>query len=262
MISDFLAIAPFVVPIVLIIALLGYSFRTLREYERGVVFLLGRLWRIKGPGLVIVAPIVQQMVRVDLRTRVLDVPSQDVISRDNVSVKVNAVVYYRVIDPQKAIVQVENFNMATSQLSQTTLRSVLGQHELDEMLAARDKLNHDLQRLLDEQTDAWGIKVSNVELKHVDLSESMVRAIARQAEAERLRRARVIEAEGELQAAEKLSQAGEILARRPEAMQIRYLGTLQNIASERSSTIVFPVPVDLLNLLRQVAPLATPEPAE
>jgi regulator of protease activity HflC (stomatin/prohibitin superfamily) len=252
--TDIIAIAPYAVPVLLVLALAAYSFRILREYERGVVFLLGRLWKIKGPGLVIVVPGVQQMVRVDLRTRVLDVPTQDVISRDNVSVKVNAVVYYRVIDPEKAIIQVENFNMATSQLSQTTLRSVLGQHDLDAMLAEREKLNGDLRRLLDEQTDAWGIKVSNVELKHVDLSESMVRAIARQAEAERLRRARVIEAEGELQAAEKLSMAGEILSRRPEAMQIRYLGTLQTIASERSSTVVFPVPIDLLGLLRRVQP--------
>jgi regulator of protease activity HflC (stomatin/prohibitin superfamily) len=259
--TDIIAIAPYAVPVLLVLALAAYSFRILREYERGVVFLLGRLWKIKGPGLVIVVPGVQQMVRVDLRTRVLDVPTQDVISRDNVSVKVNAVVYYRVIDPEKAIIQVENFNMATSQLSQTTLRSVLGQHDLDAMLAEREKLNGDLRRLLDEQTDAWGIKVSNVELKHVDLSESMVRAIARQAEAERLRRARVIEAEGELQAAEKLSMAGEILSRRPEAMQIRYLGTLQNIASERSSTVVFPVPIDLLGLLRRVPP-PEPSPAE
>jgi regulator of protease activity HflC (stomatin/prohibitin superfamily) len=259
--TDIIAIAPYVVPMLLVLALAAYSFRILREYERGVVFLLGRLWKIKGPGLVVVVPGVQQMVRVDLRTRVLDVPTQDVISRDNVSVKVNAVVYYRVIDPEKAIIQVENFNMATSQLSQTTLRSVLGQHDLDAMLAEREKLNGDLRRLLDEQTDAWGIKVSNVELKHVDLSESMVRAIARQAEAERLRRARVIEAEGELQAAEKLSQAGEILSRRPEAMQIRYLGTLQNIASERSSTVVFPVPIDLLGLLRRT-PAVEPAPAE
>jgi regulator of protease activity HflC (stomatin/prohibitin superfamily) len=259
--SDIIAIAPYAVPVLLVLALIAYSFRILREYERGVVFLLGRLWKIKGPGLVIVVPGVQQMVRVDLRTRVLDVPTQDVISRDNVSVKVNAVVYYRVIDPEKAIIQVENFNMATSQLSQTTLRSVLGQHDLDAMLAEREKLNGDLRRLLDEQTDAWGIKVSNVELKHVDLSESMVRAIARQAEAERLRRARVIEAEGELQAAEKLSMAGEILSRRPEAMQIRYLGTLQTIASERSSTVVFPVPIDLLGLLRRSLP-TEPAPAD
>ena len=228
--------------------LLLYSFRILREYERGVVFQLGRLWKVKGPGLVIIIPFIQQMVRVDLRTRVLDVPPQDVISRDNVSVRVNAVVYFRVMDPEKAIIQVEHFDEATSQLAQTTLRSVLGQHDLDEMLAERDKLNADIQRILDEQTDAWGIKVSNVELKHVDLNETMVRAIARQAEAERIRRAKIIDAEGELQAAEKLAQAGSILAARPEAMQLRYLTALENIAGERTSTIVFPIPADFMKL--------------
>src|SRR6188474_3871895 len=204
------------------------SFRILREYERGVVFMLGRFWRIKGPGLVIIIPAIQQMVRVDLRTIVMDVPSQDVISRDNVSVKVNAVLYFRVIDPQKAIIQVANFYEATSQFAQTTLRSVLGKHELDEMLAERDKLNLDIQRDLDAQTDAWGIKVANVEIKHVDINESMVRAIARQAEAERERRAKVIHAEGELQASEKLLQAAQMLAQRAEAMQLRYLQTLSN----------------------------------
>jgi regulator of protease activity HflC (stomatin/prohibitin superfamily) len=208
------------------------------------------LWKIKGPGLIIVIPFIQQMVRVDLRTRVFDVPPQDVISRDNVSVRVNAVLYYRVIDPEKAIIQVELFNEATSQLAQTTLRSVLGQHDLDQMLAEREKLNNDIRLILDEQTDAWGIKVSNVELKHVDLNETMVRAIAKQAEAERLRRAKVIDAEGELQAAERLAQAGEILARRPEAMQLRYLTGLQNIAGERTSTIVFPLPMDILEKMR------------
>ncbi|MCS6877193.1 MAG: slipin family protein [Geminicoccaceae bacterium] len=233
-------------PLVVLLVILAYSFRILREYERGVVFMLGRFWKVKGPGLVIVVPLVQQMVRVDLRTRVLDVPSQDVISRDNVSVKVNAVVYYRVLDPEKAIINVVDFDEATSQLAQTTLRSVLGQHELDEMLAERDKLNAHIQRILDAQTDAWGIKVSNVELKHVDLNESMIRAIAKQAEAERLRRAKVIDAEGELQAAEKIAQAAEILSKRPEAMQLRYLGTLLQIASERSNTIVFPLPGELL----------------
>jgi regulator of protease activity HflC (stomatin/prohibitin superfamily) len=237
------------VPIVVLIALIAYSIRILREYERAVVFLLGRLWKVKGPGLVIIIPVVQQMVRVDLRTRVFDVPPQDVISRDNVSVRVNAVVYYRVLDPEKAIIQVEHFDEATSQLAQTTLRSVLGQHDLDQMLAEREKLNDDIRRILDEQTDAWGIKVSIVELKHVDLNESMVRAIARQAEAERNRRARVIDAEGEFQAAEKLAQAGEILAARPEAMQLRYLTALQNIAGERASTIVFPVPMNLMEKL-------------
>ena len=214
-----------------------------------MVFLLGRFWKVKGPGLVIVVPFIQQMVRMDLRTRVLDVPPQDVISKDNVSVKVNAVVYYRVIDPEKAVIQVEQFEMATSQFAQTTLRSVLGQHDLDQMLAERDKLNTEVQRILDERTDAWGIKVSNVELKHIDLNETMIRAIAKQAEAERLRRAKIIDAEGELQAAERLAQAGEILAKRPEAMQLRYLGTLLNIAGEKSSTIVFPLPIDLVSSL-------------
>jgi len=237
-------------PLLIVVAILAYSIRILREYERGVVFLLGRFWKVKGPGLVIVVPFVQQMVRMDLRTRVLDVPPQDVISRDNVSVKVNAVVYYRVIDPEKAVIQVEQFEMATSQFAQTTLRSVLGQHDLDQMLAERDKLNAEVQRILDERTDAWGIKVSNVELKHIDLNETMIRAIAKQAEAERLRRAKVIDAEGELQAAEKIAQAGRILSERPEAMQLRYLTGLQNVAGERSSTIVFPVPMDLLGRLR------------
>jgi regulator of protease activity HflC (stomatin/prohibitin superfamily) len=240
----------YILPILAVIALIAMSIRILREYERGVVFTLGRLQGVKGPGLILVIPPVQQMVRVDLRTRVLDVPPQDVISRDNVSVRVNAVVYYRVIDPEKAIIQVEAFNDATSQLAQTTLRSVVGQHELDQMLAERDRLNADVQRILDEQTDPWGIKVSNVELKHIDLDEKMVRAIARQAEAERLRRAKIIDAEGELQAAERLVQAGEIMSARPESMQLRYLGTLANIAGEKSSTIIFPLPMELLNTLR------------
>jgi len=236
-------------PLLVIGAIAAYSIRILREYERGVVFLLGRFWKVKGPGLVIIVPFIQQMVRMDLRTRVLDVPPQDVISRDNVSVKVNAVVYFRVIDPEKAVIQVEQYEAATSQFAQTTLRSVLGQHDLDQMLAEREKLNTEVQRILDERTDAWGIKVSNVELKHIDLNESMIRAIAKQAEAERLRRAKIIDAEGELQAAERLAQAGEILSRRPEAMQLRYLGTLLNIAGERSSTIVFPLPIDLATSL-------------
>jgi regulator of protease activity HflC (stomatin/prohibitin superfamily) len=247
---DFGLLPFLVIPAILLVIILVNAIRILREYERAVVFLLGRFWRVKGPGLVIIVPIVQQMVRVDLRTRVLDVPSQDVISRDNVSVKVNAVLYYRVIDPQRAIIQVENFEAATSQLAQTTLRSVLGQHELDEMLAERDKLNADIQRILDQQTEAWGIKVQNVELKHVDLNENMIRAIARQAEAERLRRARIIEAEAEFQASERLLQAAEILARNPQAMQLRYLSSLQNIATERSNTIVFPLPMDLLEAFR------------
>jgi regulator of protease activity HflC (stomatin/prohibitin superfamily) len=233
----------------LIVALLAASLRILREYERGVVFMLGRFWKVKGPGLIIIIPVVQQMVRVDLRTMVFDVPSQDVISRDNVSVKVNAVVYFRVIDPGKAILQVEDYMNATSQLAQTTLRAILGKHELDEMLAERETLNTDIQLALDAQTDAWGIKVSNVEIKHVDIDESMVRAIAKQAEAERERRAKVIHAEGELQASEKLLAAAEILAVKPQAMQLRYLQTLTSIAGDRSNTIVFPMPGDLLNVL-------------
>src|SRR6266850_2082544 len=246
---DFPIWSSLLIPVIIVLAILFYAFRTLREYERGVVFLLGRFWKVKGPGLVIVLPFIQQMVRMDLRTRVLDVPPQDVISKDNVSVKVNAVVYYRVIDPEKAVIQVEQFEMATSQFAQTTLRSVLGQHDLDQMLAEREKLNGAVQRILDERTDAWGIKVSNVELKHIDLNETMIRAIAKQAEAERLRRAKIIDAEGELQAAERLAQAGEILSKRPEAMQLRYLGTLLNIAGEKSSTIVFPLPIDLASSL-------------
>jgi regulator of protease activity HflC (stomatin/prohibitin superfamily) len=248
---DFTAFSGIALPIIVGVGLLLYSFRILREYERGVVFMLGRFWKVKGPGLVIVVPIIQQIVRVDLRTRVLDIPPQDVISRDNVSVQVNAVLYYRVIDPKKAIIQVEDFNFATSELAQTTLRSIVGQHELDEMLAERDKINTDVQRILDTQTGAWGIKVSNVELKHIDLNETMVRAIAKQAEAERVRRAKIIDAEGELQAAEKLAQAGDILSGRPEAMQLRYLGALQNIAGERSSTIVFPLPIDLFGKMQE-----------
>ena len=225
--------------------ILFYSFKILREYERAVVFQLGRFWKVKGPGLIIIIPIIQQMVRVDLRTRVLDVPEQDVISRDNVSVKVNAVLYFRVVDAQNAIIQVEDFMVATSQLAQTTLRSVLGQHELDEMLAERDKINADIQVQLDEQTDVWGIKVSNVELKHVDLNENMIRAIARQAEAERSRRAKVIDAEGELQAAGRFLKAAEIMSKKPQAMQLRYLTTLNTIATDRSTTIVFPFPMEM-----------------
>jgi regulator of protease activity HflC (stomatin/prohibitin superfamily) len=239
--------------LVLLVILIAASLRILREYERAVVFLLGRFQQVKGPGLIIVIPVIQQMVRVDLRTVVLDVPSQDVISRDNVSVKVNAVLYFRVVDPEKAIIQVANFLDATSQLAQTTLRSVLGKHELDEMLAEREKLNLDIQTVLDQQTDAWGIKVANVEIKHVDLNESMVRAIAQQAEAERARRAKIIHAEGEQQAAEKLLQAAETLAQRPEAMQLRYLQTLTAVAGDKSSTIVFPVPMDILGPLMEAA---------
>ena len=237
----------------LVVVLVAASLRILREYERGVVFLLGRFQAVKGPGLIVVVPGIQQMVRVDLRTLVLDVPSQDVISRDNVSVKVNAVVYFRVVDPQLAIIQVANYLEATSQLAQTTLRSVLGKHELDEMLAEREKLNLDIQNVLDTQTDAWGIKVANVEIKHVDLNESMVRAIAQQAEAERARRAKVIHAEGELQASEKLLSAAEILSARPEAMQLRYLQTLTQIAGDKTSTVVFPVPVDVIGPVLEAA---------
>jgi len=225
----------------LILILIFSALRVLREYERGVIFMLGRFWKVKGPGLILVIPVIQQMVRVDLRTLVFDVPSQDVISRDNVSVKVNAVIYFRVIDPQKAIINVENYYDATNQLAQTTLRSVLGQHELDEMLAEREKLNSDVQKILDAQSDAWGIKVANVEIKHVDLDESMIRAIAKQAEAERERRAKIIHALGEMQAAEKLVEAATTLATQPLAIQLRYLQTLTEIAGDKSSTIVFPL---------------------
>ena len=225
------------------------AIRILREYQRGVIFLLGRFWKVKGPGFIIIIPLIQQMVRVDLRTVVMDVPTQDVISRDNVSVKVNAVVYFRVIEPERAIIQVEDFFMATSELAQTTLRSVLGQHELDEMLSERERLNADIQSSLDQQTDAWGIKVSNVEIKHVDLDESMVRAIAKQAEAERTRRAKVIHAEGEMQASQKLLEAAKTLSQQPQALQLRYLQTLTEIAGERSNTIVFPLPMDLVEAL-------------
>ena len=237
--------------VIMVVLFLASAIKILREYERGVVFLLGRFWHVKGPGLIIIIPIIQQMVRVDLRTIVMDVPSQDVISRDNVSVKVNAVVYFRVIEPDKAIIQVENFYDATSQLAQTTLRSVLGQHELDEMLAERERLNADIQQILDQQTDAWGIKVANVEIKHVDLDESMVRAIAKQAEAERVRRAKVIHAEGEMQASIKLLEAAKTLAQQSQALQLRYLQTLTEIAGERSNTIVFPVPMDFLETLME-----------
>jgi regulator of protease activity HflC (stomatin/prohibitin superfamily) len=234
------------------IAFLLSLFRVLREYERGVIFLLGRFQKVKGPGLIIVIPFIQQIVRVDLRTVVMDVPTQDVISRDNVSVKVNAVVYFKVVDPEKAIIQVEDFLAATSQLSQTTLRSVLGQHELDEMLAERDQLNSHIQSILDRQTDAWGIKVSNVEIKHVDLDESMIRAIAQQAEAERTRRAKVIHALGEHEAAEKLLSAANTLAQQPQALQLRYLQTLTEIAGDKSNTVIFPVPMDFMQGLKQL----------
>ncbi|MBS0370138.1 MAG: slipin family protein [Proteobacteria bacterium] len=225
---------------------LGSAIRIFREYERGVVFILGRFQNVKGPGLVIIIPGIQQVVRVDLRTVVLEVPTQDVISKDNVSVKVSAVVYFRVVDPQKAIIQVVDFMNATSQLAQTMLRSVLGKHLLDDMLSERERLNLDIQQALDTQTDAWGIKVSNVEIKQVDLTESMIRAIARQAEAERERRAKVIHAEGELQASEKLFQAAKILAQEPQAIQLRYLETLTVIGADKNTTIVFPLPMDVI----------------
>ena len=238
--------------VILLVVLIAAAIKVLREYERGVVFTLGRFTSVKGPGLIILIPGIQQMVRVDLRVVTMDVPSQDVISRDNVSVKVNAVVYFRVIDPQKAIIEVENFLMATGQLAQTTLRAVLGKHELDEMLTERDRLNLDVQKILDTQTDAWGIKVANVEIKHVDIDESMIRAIARQAEAERERRAKVIHAEGEKQAANALLDAAEMLSRQPAAMQLRYLQTLTQVAGDRTSTMIFPVPGELVEgLFRQ-----------
>ncbi|MDW9412479.1 slipin family protein [Sinorhizobium meliloti] len=242
-------LAPFAAALLFLLIVVAYAIRILREYERGVIFTLGRFTGVKGPGLILLLPYVQQMVRVDLRTRVLDVPSQDVISRDNVSVRVSAVIYFRVIDAEKSTIQVEDFMAATSQLAQTTLRSVLGKHDLDEMLAERDRLNEDIQKILDVQTDAWGIKVATVEIKHVDINESMIRAIARQAEAERERRAKVINAEGEQQAAAKLLEAAEILARKPQAMQLRYLSTLNVIAGEKNSTIIFPFPMEIADML-------------
>jgi len=235
--------------VIFVIGLIAMTVKVLKEYQRGVVLTLGRYTGTKGPGLIILIPGIQTMMRVDLRTVVMDVPSQDVISRDNVSVKVNAVVYFRVVDPSKAVLQVEHYYEAISQVAQTTLRSVLGQHELDEMLTERDKLNRDIQTILDEQTDPWGVKVTNVEIKHVDLDESMIRAIARQAEAERTRRAKVIHAEGEMQAAERLREAAAILSVEPQAMQLRYLQTLIDVAGEKNSTIVFPLPMDLITPL-------------
>ncbi len=235
--------------IIVVLLVMINAIKILREYQRGVIFTLGRFTKVKGPGLIFVIPILQQMVRVDLRVVTMDVPGQDVISRDNVSVKVNAVLYFRVVAPERAIIQVEHYLEATSQLAQTTLRAVLGKHELDEMLSEREKLNLDIQQILDAQTDSWGIKVTNVEIKHIDLNESMVRAIARQAEAERERRAKVIHAEGEKQAAQALMEAAEILAVQPSAMQLRYLQTLTQVAGDKSSTLVFPIPVDLLSTL-------------
>lgn len=238
--------APYVLPVVLLLGLLFISLKIVKEYERLVVFFLGRFQEVKKPGLRIVIPGIQQAERVDLRVITMDVPSQDVISRDNVTVRVNAVLYFRVVDPEKAIIQVEDYYNATSQLAQTTLRSVLGQHELDEMLSEREKMNADLQEIIDKQSDAWGIKVTNVEIKHVDLNENMVRAIAKQAEAERERRAKVIHAEGELQASEKLVAAAEILSGNPQALQLRYLQTLNDISNENATTVVFPLPIDII----------------
>ena len=240
-------------------ALLYSAIKILREYERGVIFLLGRFWKVKGPGLIIVIPGIQKMVRVDLRTIVMDVPSQDVISRDNVSVRVSAVIYFRIIDPEKAIIQVENRVEATSQLAQTTLRSVLGQHELDDMLSEREKLNADIQGILDHTTESWGIKVTNVEIKHIDLDESMIRAIAQQAEAERARRAKIINAEGEKQAATMLAEAARILATEEQALQLRYLQTLKEIANEKTNTIVFPLPMDLIGPLTKIVKAVSKE---
>jgi regulator of protease activity HflC (stomatin/prohibitin superfamily) len=234
------------VPVILLLAIIISAIRVLKEYERGVIFFLGRFQKVKGPGLIIVIPVIQKMVRVDLRVITYDIPTQDVISRDNVTVHVSAVLYFRVVDPERAIIQVEHFFNATSQLAQTTLRSVLGQHDLDEMLSQRDKMNADIQSILDEQTASWGIKVTNVEIKHVDLNESMIRAIAKQAEAERERRAKIIHAEGELQASEKLLQAAEVMSKNPQALQLRYLQTLNDISNENASTIVFPLPIELL----------------
>ena len=239
--------------VALVGALLFSTIKVLREYERGVVFMLGRFYRVKGPGLILLIPIVQQIVRVDLRTKVLDVPSQDLITRDNVSVKVNAVIYFRVVDPQQAIINVENYMEATGQMAQTTLRSVLGQHELDELLAERDRLNSDIQKILDAATDIWGIKVANVEIKHVDIDESMIRAIARQAEAERERRAKIIHAEGEYSAAEKLAMAAELIQRQPAAITLRYLQTLVEIGAEKNTTVIFPLPIDMLSAFTDAA---------
>ena len=243
-----------IVFVVLLVGLAFYTFRILREYERGVIFFLGRFQTVKGPGLIIVVPGVQQIVKIDLRTKVYDVPSQDVISKDNVSVKVSAVIYFRVVDAEKAIINVEDFFEATSQLAQTTLRSILGQHELDEMLAQRDKLNAGIQVLLDEQTASWGIKVANVEIKHIDIDESMIRAIAKQAEAERERRAKVIHATGELEASDKLLQAAKVLSGQPQALQLRYMQTLTELSRDRSSMIVFPLPIDLMESFRGLLP--------
>ena len=245
----------YLAPAILLLAIVISAIRILKEYERGVIFFLGRFQKVKGPGLIIVIPVIQKMVRVDLRVVTYDIPTQDVISRDNVTVHVSAVLYFRVVDPERAIIQVEHYFNATSQLAQTTLRSVLGQHDLDEMLSQRDKMNADIQNILDEQTASWGIKVTNVEIKHVDLNESMIRAIAKQAEAERERRAKIIHAEGELQASEKLLQAANVMSRNPQTLQLRYLQTLNDISSENASTIVFPLPMEILNAFSKDMPV-------
>jgi len=236
----------YLTPAIVLAAIIGSAIRILREYERGVIFFLGRFQKVKGPGLIIVIPLIQKMVRVDLRVVTYDIPTQDLISRDNVTVRVSAVLYFRVVDPERAIIQVEQFFEATSQLAQTTLRSVLGQHDLDEMLSQREKLNAHIQNILDEQTASWGIKVTNVEIKHIDLNESMIRAIAKQAEAERERRAKVIHAEGELQASKKLLEAADVMSRNPQTLQLRYLQTLNDISNENATTIVFPLPIDVM----------------
>ena len=241
----------YLLPLLLVVGILFSALRVLREYERGVVFFLGRFQAVKGPGLIIIIPMIQKMVRVDLRVITLDIPPQDVISKDNVTVHVSAVLYFRVVDAERAIIQVENFFEATGQLAQTTLRSVLGQHDLDEMLSQRDRLNADIQNILDEQTSSWGIKVTNVEIKHIDLDESMIRAIAKQAEAERERRAKVIHAMGELEASEKLLAAADVIAKNPQALQLRYLQTLSDISTENTTTIVFPLPLDMLKVFNK-----------
>ncbi len=247
----------YLVPAILLAAILASAIRILREYERGVIFFLGRFQKVKGPGLIIVIPVIQKMVRVDLRVITYDIPTQDLISRDNVTVRVSAVLYFRVVDPERAIIQVEQFFEATSQLAQTTLRSVLGQHDLDEMLSQREKLNEHIQTILDDQTASWGIKVTNVEIKHIDLNESMIRAIAKQAEAERERRAKVIHAEGELQASKKLLEAADVMSKNPQTLQLRYLQTLNDISNENATTIVFPLPIDIMKALTKAKPEAT-----
>ena len=244
----------YITPAIVLLAIIAAAIRILREYERGVVFFLGRFQKVKGPGLIIIIPFIQKMVRVDLRVITYDIPTQDIISRDNVTVRVSAVLYFRVVDPERAIIQVEQFFEATSQLAQTTLRSVLGQHDLDEMLSQRDKLNAHIQKILDEQTASWGIKVTNVEIKHIDLNESMIRAIAKQAEAERERRAKVIHAEGELQASQKLLEAAEVMSKNPQTLQLRYLQTLNDISSENATTIVFPLPIDIMQAFAAAKP--------